>query len=128
MNPNKLPLFQNILVNIEQEKPENPAEKPKEKDPEKTLELRNVSDLELYSQTNGTYKQHVSLDSVPSNPDTYFVKIKSSSFKDVYLPVASITAENKKMDNQFIKIIAKAEKLQQEQNNKYVDQFHLLPR
>ena len=108
--------------NIEQAKPENPAEKPKEKDPEKTLELRNVSDLELYSQTNGTYKQHVSLDSVPSNIDTYFVKAKSSSFKDVYLPVASITAEIKNGQSVY-KIIAKAEKLQQELENKYVDNF-----
>ena len=108
--------------NTEQVKPEAPTEKPKEKDPEKTLELRNVSDLELYSQTNGTYKQHVSLDGVPSNPDTYFIKVKSSSFKDVYLPVASITAETK--DGQPVyKIIAKAEKLQQELENKYVDNF-----
>ena len=108
--------------NIEQVKPETPSEKPQEKDPEKTLELRNVSDLELYSQTNGTYKQHVSLDGVPSNPDTYFVKVKSSSFKDVYLPVASITAETK--DGQPVyKITAKAEKLQQELENKYVDNF-----
>ena len=108
--------------NIEQAKPENPSEKLKEKDPEKTLELRNVSDLELYSQTNGTYKQHVSLDSVPSNIDTYFVKAKSSSFKDVYLPVASITAEIKNGQSVY-KIIAKAEKLQQELENKYVDNF-----
>lgn len=108
--------------NTEQVKPEAPTEKPKEKDPEKTLELRNVSDLELYSQTNGTYKQHVSLDGVPSNPDTYFIKVKSSSFKDVYLPVASIAAETK--DGQPVyKIIAKAEKLQQELENKYVDNF-----
>ena len=108
--------------NTEQVKPEAPTEKPKEKDPEKTLELRNVSDLELYSQTNGTYKQHVSLDGVPSNPDTFFVKVKSSSFKDVYLPVASITAETK--DGQPVyKITAKAEKLQQELENKYVDNF-----
>ena len=108
--------------NTEQVKPEAPTEKPKEKDPEKTLELRNVSDLELYSQTNGTYKQHVSLDSVPSNIDTYFVKAKSSSFKDVYLPVASITAEIKNGQSVY-KIIAKAEKLQQELENKYVDNF-----
>ena len=107
---------------IEQVKPETPTEKPKEKDPEKTLELRNVSDLELYSQTNGTYKQHVSLDGVPSNPDTYFVKVKSSSFKDVYLPVASITAEIKNGQPVY-KITAKAEKLQQELENKYVDNF-----
>lgn len=108
--------------NTEQVKPETPTEKPKEKDPEKTLELRNVSDLEVYSQTNGTYKQHVSLDGVPSNPDTYFVKVKSSSFKDVYLPVASIT-EEKRNGQSVYKITAKAEKLQQELENKYVDNF-----
>ena len=122
VEPEQIAPLPEYTGNIEQVKPENPAEKPKEKDPEKTLELRNVSDLELYSQTNGTYKQHVSLDSVPSNPDTYFVKIKSSSFKDVYLPVASITAEIKNGQSVY-KIIAKAEKLQQELENKYVDNF-----
>ena len=122
VEPEQIAPLPEYTGNIEQVKPENPAEKPKEKDPEKTLELRNVSDLELYSQTNGTYKQHVSLDSVPSNPDTYFVKVKSSSFKDVYLPVASITAEIKNGQSVY-KIIAKAEKLQQELENKYVDNF-----
>ena len=122
VEPEQIAPLPEYTGNIEQEKPENPAEKPKEKDLEKTLELRNVSDLELYSQTNGTYKQHVSLDSVPSNLDTYFVKVKSSSFKDVYLPVASITAEIKNGQSVY-KIIAKAEKLQQELENKYVDNF-----
>ena len=122
VEPEQIAPLPEYTGNIEQEKPENPAEKPKEKDPEKTLELRNVSDLELYSQTNGAYKQHVSLDSVPSNIDTYFVKVKSSSFKDVYLPVASITAEIKNGQSVY-KIIAKAEKLQQELENKYVDNF-----
>ena len=122
VEPEQIAPLPEYTGNIEQEKPENPAEKPKEKDPEKTIELRNVSDLELYSQTNGTYKQHVSLDSVPSNLDTYFVKVKSSSFKDVYLPVASITAEIKNGQSVY-KIIAKAEKLQQELENKYVDNF-----
>ena len=122
VEPEQVASLPEYTGNIEQAKPENPSEKLKEKDPEKTLELRNVSDLELYSQTNGTYKQHVSLDSVPSNPDTYFVKVKSSSFKDVYLPVASITAEIKNGQSVY-KIIAKAEKLQQELENKYVDNF-----
>ena len=109
--------------NIEQLKPETPVEKPKEIDPEKTLELRNVSDIELYShQTNGTYKQHVSLDSVPSNPDTYFVKVKSSAFKDVYLPVASISEELKD-GRTFYKITARVDKLQQEIDHKYVENF-----
>ena len=122
VEPEQIAPLPEYTGNIEQAKPENPSEKLKEKDPEKTLELRNVSDLELYSQTNGTYKQHVSLDSVPSNIDTYFVKVKSSSFKDVYLPVASITAEIKNGQSVY-KIIAKAEKLQQELENKYVDNF-----
>ena len=108
--------------NIEQLKPETPVEKPKETDPEKTLELRNVSDIELYSHTNGTYKQNVSLDSVPSNPDTYFVKVKSSAFKDVYLPVTSISKELKD-GRTFYKITARVDKLQQEIDHKYVENF-----
>ena len=107
---------------IDQAKPDIPTEKTKEQDPEKTLELRNVSDIELYSQTNGTYKQHISLDGIPKNTDNYFVKVKSSAFKDVYLPVASITEEERNGQPVY-KITAKAEKLQQEQNNKYVDHF-----
>ncbi|HEW5602942.1 TPA: immunoglobulin A1 protease [Streptococcus pneumoniae] len=91
-------------------------------EPEKKLELRNVSDIELYSQTNGTYRQHVSLDGIPENTDTYFVKVKSSAFKDVYIPVASIT-EEKRNGQSVYKITAKAEKLQQELENKYVDNF-----
>ena len=107
---------------IDQAKPDIPTEKTKEQDPEKTLELRNVSDIELYSQTNGTYKQHISLDGIPKNTDNYFVKVKSSAFKDVYLPVTSITEEERNGQPVY-KITAKAEKLQQEQNNKYVDHF-----
>ena len=107
---------------IDQVKPDIPTEKTKEQDPEKTLELRNVSDIELYSQTNGTYKQHISLDGIPKNTDNYFVKVKSSAFKDVYLPVSSITEEERNGQPVY-KITAKAEKLQQEQNNKYVDHF-----
>lgn len=56
------------------------------------------------------------------NTDTYFVKVKSSAFKDVYIPVASIT-EEKRNGQSVYKITAKAEKLQQELENKYVDNF-----
>lgn len=105
---------------IKQENELDPDKKVEE--PEKTLELRNVSDIELYSQTNGTYRQHVSLDGIPENTDTYFVKVKSSAFKDVYIPVASIT-EEKRNGQSVYKITAKAEKLQQELENKYVDNF-----
>lgn len=106
-------------------KPENSGNTTSENgqtEPEKKLELRNVSDIELYSQTNGTYRQHVSLDGIPENTDTYFVKVKFSAFKDVYIPVASIT-EEKRNGQSVYKITAKAEKLQQELENKYVDNF-----
>ncbi|HGJ7816367.1 TPA: immunoglobulin A1 protease [Streptococcus pneumoniae] len=106
-------------------KPENSGNTTSENgqtEPEKKLELRNVSDIELYSQMNGTYRQHVSLDGIPENTDTYFVKVKSSAFKDVYIPVASIT-EEKRNGQSVYKITAKAEKLQQELENKYVDNF-----
>ncbi|HEU3468819.1 immunoglobulin A1 protease [Streptococcus pneumoniae] len=106
-------------------KPENSGNTTSENgqtEPEKKLELRNVSDIELYSQTNGTYRQHVSLDGIPENTDTYFVKVKSSAFKDVYLPVESIVEETKD-GKQVYKITAKAEKLQQELENKYTNNF-----
>ncbi|HHA9060276.1 TPA: immunoglobulin A1 protease [Streptococcus pneumoniae] len=106
-------------------KPENSGNTTSENgqtEPEKKLELRNVSDIELYSQTNGTYRQHVSLDGIPENTDTYFVKVKSSAFKDVYIPVSSIT-EEKRNGQSVYKITAKAEKLQQELENKYVYNF-----
>ncbi|HEU3446948.1 TPA: G5 domain-containing protein [Streptococcus pneumoniae] len=106
-------------------KPENSGNTTSENgqtEPEKKLELRNVSDIELYSQTNGTYRQHVSLDGIPENTDTYFVKVKSTTIKDVYLPVESIVEETKD-GKQVYKITAKAEKLQQELENKYTNNF-----
>ncbi|VLW49144.1 immunoglobulin A1 protease [Streptococcus pneumoniae] len=105
---------------IKQENELDPDKKVEE--PEKKLELRNVFDLELYSLSNGTYKQHISLEQVPSNPNSYFVKVKSSSFKDVYLPVASIS-EERKNDKILYKITAKVEKLQQEIESRYKDNF-----
>lgn len=48
--------------------------------------------------------------------------MKSSSFKDVYLPVASIS-EERKNDKILYKITAKVEKLQQEIESRYKDNF-----
>ncbi|MBF1698603.1 MAG: G5 domain-containing protein [Streptococcus cristatus] len=120
---------QEYTGNIEPAAPEaeNPAEKaeePKEQkqEPEKNIELRNVSDVELYSLTDGKYKQHVSLDAVPSDRENYFVKVKSSKFKDVFLPISSIVDSTK--DGQPVyKITASAEKLKQDVDNKYQNNF-----
>ena len=108
----------------EAENPTEKAQEPKEQkqEPEKNIELRNVSDVELYSLTDGKYKQHVSLDAIPSNQENYFVKVKSSKFKDVFLPISSIVDSTK--DGQPVyKITASAEKLKQDVDNKYEDNF-----
>ncbi|WP_314830488.1 ZmpA/ZmpB/ZmpC family metallo-endopeptidase [uncultured Streptococcus sp.] len=108
----------------EAENPAEKAEEPKEQkqEPEKNIELRNVSDVELYSLSDGKYKQHVSLDAIPSNHENYFVKVKSSKFKDVFLPISSILDSTK--DGQPVyKITASAEKLKQDIDNKYENNF-----
>ena len=129
VEPEQVEPPQEYTGNIEPAAPEaeNPAEKaeePKEQkqEPEKNIELRNVSELELYSLSDGKYKQHVSLDAVPSNQENYFVKVKSSKFKDVFLPISSIVDSTK--DGQPVyKITASAEKLKQDIDNKYEDNF-----
>jgi len=129
VEPEQVEPPQEYTGNIEPAAPEaeNPAEKaqePKEQkqEPEKHVELRNVSELELYSLTDGKYKQHVSLDTIPSNQDNYFVKVKSSKFKDVFLPISSIVDSTK--DGQPVyKITASAEKLKQDVDNKYENNF-----
>ncbi|HGK7251045.1 TPA: immunoglobulin A1 protease [Streptococcus pneumoniae] len=105
---------------IKQENELDPDKKVEE--PEKTLELRNVSEIELYSVTDNVYKQQVFLEKLPSNIDRFFVKVKSTTIKDVYLPVESIVEETKD-GKQVYKITAKAEKLQQELENKYTNNF-----
>ena len=129
VEPEQVESPQEYTGNIEPAVPEaeNPAEKaeePKEQkqEPEKHIELRNVSDVELYSLSDGKYKQHVSLDAVPSNQENYFVKVKSSKFKDIFLPISSIVDSTK--DSQPVyKITASAEKLKQDIDNQYEDNF-----
>lgn len=129
VEPEQVEPPQEYTGNIEPAAPEaeNPTEKAQElkeqkQEPEKNIELRNVSDVELYSLADGKYKQHVSLDAIPSNQENYFVKVKSSKFKDVFLPITSIVDSTK--DGQPVyKITASAEKLKQDVDNKYEDNF-----
>ena len=114
--------------NIEQLKPETPVEKPKENDPEKTIELRSVSDVELYSYEDNQSKQHTSLDKVPDNKSAYFIKVKSAKFKDVLLPVSNIE-DTTKDGKPVYKITAKLEHLKQSVDNQYQDNFtYYLPK
>ncbi|NMG61400.1 YSIRK-type signal peptide-containing protein, partial [Streptococcus pneumoniae] len=114
--------------NIEQVKPETPVEKLQEEEPEKTIELRSVSDVELYSYEANQSKQHTILDKVPDNKSTYFIKVKSAKFKDVLLPVSNI--EDTTKDGKVVyKITARLEHLKQSVDNQYQDNFtYYLPK
>ena len=100
----------------------------KEEDVNKKLELRNISSVELYSKEDDKYRHVTSLDSVPNDPQNYFMKVKSENFKDVMLPVTSITNDNK--DNRDVyKIVASVNNLIQHENNKVQDNYtYYLPK
>lgn len=99
-----------------------------EKDVNKKLELRNISSVELYSKDGNKYRHVTSLATLPSNPETYFMKVKSENFKDVMLPVTSITNANK--DNRDVyKIVASANNLIQHENNNVLENYtYYLPK
>ena len=100
----------------------------KEEDVNKKLELRNISSVELYSKEGDKYRHVTSLDSVPNAPQNYFMKVKSENFKDVMLPVTSITNTNK--DNRDVyKIVASVNNLIQHENNNVLENYtYYLPK
>ena len=99
-----------------------------EKKVDKKLELRNISNVELYTLENNKYRHVTSLASVPSNPTNYFMKVKSENFKDVMLPVKSI--ESARKDNQDVyKIVGQATDLIQHENNSTLENYtYYLPK
>ncbi|WP_261080305.1 ZmpA/ZmpB/ZmpC family metallo-endopeptidase [Streptococcus mitis] len=109
------------------------AERPKdkikeEKQVDKKLELRNVSNVELYTVENNKYRHVTSLANVPTTPTDYFMKVKSENFKDVMLPVKSI--ESVRKDNQDVyKIVGQANDLIQHENNSTLENYtYYLPK
>ena len=113
---------------LERHKDEKKDDVKEEKEVFKKLELRNISSVELYSKDGTKYRHVTSLASVPNDPQNYFMKVKSENFKDVMLPVESITNANK--DNRDVyKIVAHATNLIQHENNKVLDNFtYYLPK
>ncbi|WP_408734575.1 zinc metalloprotease A [Streptococcus pneumoniae] len=107
---------------------EDSAPKAEEKQVDKKLELRNISNVELYTLENDKYRHVTSLASVPTNPTNYFMKVKSENFKDVMLPVKSIESATK--DNQDVyKIVGQANDLIQHENNSTLDNYtYYLPK
>ena len=94
----------------------------KERTVDKKLELRNISNVELYTLENNKYRHVTSLSSVPTTPTDYFMKVKSENFKDVMLPVSSITSVRR--DNQEVyKIVGRANNLIHHENDSTLENY-----
>ena len=113
---------------LERHKDEKKDDIKEEKQVDKKLELRNISNVELYTLENNKYRQVTSLASVPTNPEAYFMKVKSENFKDVMLPVKSI--ESARKDNQDVyKIVGQANDLIQHESNITLENYtYYLPK
>ena len=113
---------------LERNKDEKKDDIKEEKQVDKKLELRNISNVELYTLENNKYRHVTSLASVPATPTDYFMKVKSENFKDVMLPVKSI--ESARKDNQDVyKIVGQANNLIQHENNSTIENYtYYLPK
>ena len=116
---NEIPPVYDELYRHKDEKKDDAKDK---KEVIKKLELRNISSVELYSKDGDKYRHVTSLASLPSNAEDYFMKVKSENFKDVMLPVTSITNANK--DNRDVyKIVASANNLIHHENNNVLENY-----
>ena len=57
----------------------------------KKIEIKDIDSVELYGKENDRYRRYLSLSEAPTDTAKYFVKIKSDKFKEMYIPVKSIT-------------------------------------
>ena len=122
---NEIPPVYDELYRHKDEKKDDAKDK---KEVIKKLELRNISSVELYSKDGDKYRHVTSLASLPSNAEDYFMKVKSENFKDVMLPVTSITNANK--DNRDVyKIVVSANNLIHHENNNVLENYtYYLPK
>ena len=85
----------------------------------KKLEIKDIDSVELYGKENGRYRRYLSLSEVPKDTTNYFAKVKSDRFKEMYLPVQSIT-EN--ADGNY-KVTAAVDQLVEEGLEGYKDNY-----
>ena len=86
----------------------------------KKIEIKDVDAVELYGkEDDGRYRRYLSLDKVPTGTDNYFVKVKSDRFKEMYLPVKSITENS---DGTY-KVTAAVDELVEDSTNGYKENY-----
>ena len=75
--------------------------------------------MELYGKENDRYRRYLSLSEAPTDTAKYFVKVKSDRFKEMYLPVKSITENT---DGTY-KVTAAVDQLVEEGTEGYKDDY-----
>ena len=85
----------------------------------KKIEIKDIDSVELYGKENDRYRRYLSLSKAPADTAKYFVKVKSDRFKEMYIPVKSIT-EN--ADGTY-KVTAAVDQLVEEGTEGYKDDY-----
>ncbi|MFS9134780.1 ZmpA/ZmpB/ZmpC family metallo-endopeptidase [Streptococcus mitis] len=85
----------------------------------KKIEIKDIDSVELYGKENDRYRRYLSLSEAPTDTAKYFVKVKSDRFKEMYLPVKSITENT---DGTY-KVTAAVDQLVEEGTDGYKDDY-----
>ena len=85
----------------------------------KKIEIKDIDSVELYGKENDRYRRYLSLSEAPTDTAKYFVKVKSDRFKEMYLPVKSITENT---DGTY-KVTAAVDQLVEEGSDGYKDDY-----
>ena len=85
----------------------------------KKIEIKDIDSVELYGKENDRYRRYLSLSEAPTDTAKYFVKVKSDRFKEIYLPVKSITENT---DGTY-KVTAAVDQLVEEGTDGYKDDY-----
>ena len=84
----------------------------------KKISFRDIDSAEFYRKEKDQFKRVVSMSTIPTDPSTYFVKVKSSESKDMLLPVHSM-AEGQKDGKAVYKVRVSLPELVQEGDTGY---------
>ena len=85
----------------------------------KKIEIKDIDSVELYGKENDRYRRYLSLSEAPADTAKYFVKIKSDRFKEMYIPVKSITENT----DETYKVTAAVDQLEEEGAEGYKEDY-----
>ncbi|MDO4667194.1 MAG: ZmpA/ZmpB/ZmpC family metallo-endopeptidase, partial [Streptococcus sp.] len=56
----------------------------------KKIELKDIDQVELYGKDGSNYRRYIGFNSIPSNLNDCFIKVKSDRFKEALLPISQL--------------------------------------